>query len=101
MVMLVILLMWTTLFVSSPQVKNVKAFQQCPWGNVHTKCEVAEDVAAASEGEAMPILVVKAMGSNYSGREADMRPVERVYWRGIRGNSDAYTGPNSAAVDLD
>ena len=39
------------------------------------------------------------MGSNPSGYKGDMRPVEKVSWNMIRGDSSTYNWPGSANVD--
>lgn len=44
---------------ATPQVKNVKAFQQYPWGSVCISYEVVEDVSA-SIGDSSPLLLVLA-----------------------------------------
>ena len=44
---------------ATPQVKNVKAFQQYPWGKVYISYEVVGDVAANTGGIA-PLLVISA-----------------------------------------
>ena len=55
-------------FAAAPQVRNVKAFQQYPWGKVYITYEVEGDIAAAAEGGTTPILIVKAKDKT-TGRE--------------------------------
>ena len=45
---------------AAPQVRNVKAFQQYPWGHVCISYEVEGNIAECSGSEKMPILVVTA-----------------------------------------
>lgn len=45
---------------ATPQVKNVKAFQQYPWGKMYISYEVVGDVAANLDGDNPPRLLVLA-----------------------------------------
>lgn len=77
---------------ATPQVKNVKAFQQYPWGKVYITYEVVGDVAAAAEGGATPILIVtakdKTTGRIYdeafsmylSGDTSDTAGLHKIIW---------------------
>ena len=47
-------------FAASPQVKNVKAFQQYPWGKVYVSYEVVGDIAANAGSGKTPFLFVMA-----------------------------------------
>lgn len=47
-------------FAATPQVKNVKAFQQYPWGKVYISYEVVGDIAANAGSGKTPFLFVTA-----------------------------------------
>ncbi len=47
-------------FAATPQIKNVKAFQQYPWGKVYITYEVAGDVASSAGSGRNPFLFVTA-----------------------------------------
>ena len=47
-------------FAATPQVKNVKAFQQYPWGKVCLTYEVVGDIAASVGSGKKPLLIVTA-----------------------------------------
>lgn len=47
-------------FAATPQVKNVKAFQQYPWGKVYISYEVEGNIAASAGSGKTPFLVIVA-----------------------------------------
>ena len=91
---------------ATPQVKNVRAFQQYPWGQVCISYEVVGDIAASAENGKTPILFVvakdKATGMVYgdvssaesflSGDTGTTAGLHRVIWdlgaQGIKINSN-------------
>lgn len=91
---------------ATPQVKNVRAFQQYPWGQVCISYEVVGDIAASAENGKTPILFVvakdKATGMVYgdvssaesflSGDTGTTAGLHKVIWdlgaQGIKINSN-------------
>ena len=57
-------------FAATPQVKNVKAFQQYPWGKVYITYEVVGEVVASTGSGKPPFLVVMAKDKT-TGRVID------------------------------
>ena len=77
-------------FAATPQVKNVKAFQQYPWVNkVYISYEVVGDVAASAIGGA--VLVVKAKDKTTG------RLIYAVY---LSGDTGTEVGPHRVVWDI-
>ena len=86
------LMVWTILSAATPQVKNVKAMQQYPWGNkVYISYEVEGNIAASAGSGNVPFLMVlakdKATGKTYeavseylSGDMGIESGLHRVVW---------------------
>ena len=90
--------------IAAPQVKNVKAFQQYPWGNkVYISYEVEGNIAASAGSGETPFLLVwakdnstgktyEAVQSRLSGDTGDTAGVHKVVWdigaQGISLNSE-------------
>ena len=55
-----ILILSQVSFAVTPQVRNVKAFQQYPWGKVYISYEVDGDVPNSTGSEKLPLLFVTA-----------------------------------------
>lgn len=64
LVPLVMMLSALSAFAVTPQVKNVRAFQQYPWGIVGISYEVVGDVAEITESGKTPILFIIAKNKN-------------------------------------
>ena len=76
-------------FAATPQVKNVKAMQQYPWGKVYISYEVVGDIAASVGSGRTPFLLVtakdKATGRIYevthlSGDTGITAGTHRIVW---------------------
>ena len=74
-VSLMMVLSAVSAFAATPQVKNVKAFQQYPWGKVCISYEVEGNVAANAGNGGIPFLVItakdKSSGEVYGDVSAD------------------------------
>lgn len=105
LVLLVMALSTLSVFAATPQVKNVKAFQQYPWGRVYITYEVVGDIVASlGNSEVLPFLVIaakdkmtgqtyaEALESYLSGDTGTAPGVHKVVWdicaQGVTINSD-------------
>ena len=88
-VIVVFIVITQTAVAATPQVKNVKAMQQYPWGKVYISYEVVGDVAASAGSGDAPFLFVmakdKATGRIYeathlSGGTGVSAGTHRIIW---------------------
>lgn len=100
MLLIALTVMNVSIFAATPQVKNVKAFQQYPWGKVYISYEVEGNVAASAGNGKTPFLVVtgkdkttgQVLCAEYlSGDTGTAAGLHRVVWdvgaQGISVNS--------------
>lgn len=85
-------LLWQLAFAAAPEVRNVKAMQQYPWGKVYIGYDVIGDVAAASPDKKAALKIVAADRVTGKTYKADARA--------LSGDIDVSEGMHNVVWDI-